>query len=179
MGTKPLQQHGSMPIVNSFVNHGILPRVGMTSENLWYAMKDVMMLDSTSTKVFVDQALGVGYTDDEGVKKVDVVQLTPHNVLEHDASMTRDDDALGDPIHVNLTMYGQLRSLSEDKKYINLENLIQFRILREDDSRARNPNFTYSTGQRFTANGEAALLFLILREDPKLPARDQNSPVSR
>ncbi|KAJ3218274.1 hypothetical protein HDU67_006247 [Dinochytrium kinnereticum] len=164
------------PFVNSFVNHGILPRHGMTKEQLTHAMKDIMKLDSSSTSFFTSSALDAGYTDQDGVKRVDVGNLRPHGVLEHDASMTRDDAALGDNVHVNLTMYNQLRSLSQDSTHITLEDLIQFRILREDDSRTRNPNFTYTYKERYTANGEAAILFLILRADPNRSARDSRQP---
>ncbi|KAJ3099470.1 hypothetical protein HDU97_003007 [Phlyctochytrium planicorne] len=160
------------PVLNSLINHGLMPREKITRNDLTHAMKDILLIDASSTKVFVDGALAIGYDDEEdGERKVDLEQIRIHNKLEHDVSMTRSDDALGDPIHLNVTLYNQLRSLSTNH-YITLDALVQFRSLREQDSKARNPSLSYTRNQRFTANGEAAIIFLLLRADPQYPARD-------
>ncbi|KAJ3113164.1 hypothetical protein HDU96_003725 [Phlyctochytrium bullatum] len=168
----PPSERSPCPFTNSLVNHGILPATRMTRGDVTHALSDVLLLDSASTKVFADQAMGIGYDDEDGVRRVNLTMLNPHGLIEHDASMTRSDAGLGDAVQFNETLFTELLSHASSPTHISLSDLIAFRTARVTDSRLRNPSFSYTNTQRFAANGEAALVFLLLCEDPDLSPTD-------
>jgi len=70
-------------------------------------------------------------------------QLSVHNVLEHDASLTRADAAFGSNILFNETIYNASRQWwTED--LVTAQMLANSKIFRQLESRATNQNYTFS-----------------------------------
>ncbi|KAI8853448.1 hypothetical protein BC829DRAFT_486786 [Chytridium lagenaria] len=133
------------PFTNSLANHGFLPRTAMTEKNIRDATFDVFGLDFPLALLFSTQSVGTGYElNGEMVTDLKLLDKAP-GFIEHDASLSRSDRALGDHIALNSTLYNEFKSYSSDKKYITVGELARYRAARERDSKARNPS-SVSTG---------------------------------
>ncbi|KAJ3099012.1 hypothetical protein HDU96_010848 [Phlyctochytrium bullatum] len=146
-------------------NHGFLPRVGMTEEGIKKTLQTVLLMDDFSSNLFATQGIALGYNGTDGTKRVDLGLFNKHNVIEHDASLTRSDLFFGDAVSFNETLYTQMKSFSTDGKYLTPDQLAKFRAVREKDSKARNPEYTFGPQRQFTAYGEAALLVIAMSDD--------------
>ncbi|KAI8854282.1 hypothetical protein BC829DRAFT_380766, partial [Chytridium lagenaria] len=148
------------PFTNALSNHALLPRTNITHNQ-------VLNVLTTALKLSTPSALVVG---EHG--SADLWMMQRHGAIEHDASLTRDDAALGDAVDVNRTLC-TFTAIALSNSYsqtliplhilqcthITLPELLAFRSYRDRDSRLRNANFTYGPKEAFTAYGETALLF--------------------
>jgi hypothetical protein len=91
---------------------------------------------------------------------LDLVDLREHNVVEHDASLTRRDagDAEGDNWSPQPDLVEQLKSLSKDGKYLDWCDFAKARLLRMKQEQASDPNYSLSFKQSFIAYGESSLV---------------------
>ncbi|KAJ3211960.1 hypothetical protein HDU67_004153 [Dinochytrium kinnereticum] len=154
------------PFTNALANHGFLPRKAMTEGDIKSSLTEVLQLDGILANLFATQSSPLGYTLADGTKVVDLGQLDKHGgAIEHDASLSRSDFFFGDQTSFNLTLYNQFKSFSTDKRYITKSQLAEFRAVREADSKARNPTFTFGLREQFVAYGEAALLVISLSDN--------------
>ncbi|RHY06992.1 hypothetical protein DYB25_009593 [Aphanomyces astaci] len=151
------------PFVNALANHNLLPRSGISSDDIKAALA-TMECDATIQTVFSGStAMKVGSTV-HGKQQLTLAQLSYHNSIEHDASLTRQDANVGSHVQLDMALLGQLLSMSTDGVYITKTQLAKYRALREAHSRTYNPAFTFGPRQQFLAYGEAALLVLALRD---------------
>ncbi len=69
-----------------------------------------------------------------------------HNAYEIDSSLTRNDKYFGDNFSMNGTLYEQMFSVADrvNNGVMNIESQAEFRNLRYQDSKARNPNSSSS-----------------------------------
>lgn len=94
-----------------------------------------------------------------------------HNVVEHDASLTRDDVYLGNAVALNPQLLNAF--VPNLNTIIRKEDIAAFRSVRIRDSKARNPQFTWKvTSQQPVAAAESAFLHTILGQgNGTIPAR--------
>jgi hypothetical protein len=152
------------PFTNAFANHGLIPRTGITSDDIKAALAAFQM-DSVMQSVFSGPSImNLGSTVN-GTQVLTLSQLDKHGAIEHDASLTRQDNALGDNTKFDSKLYAQLRALSTDGQYITEGQLAEFRRMREADSRSRNAQFSFGFKEKLTAYGEAALILITMRDD--------------
>nr|AIG55844.1 secreted protein [Achlya hypogyna] len=136
------------PMLNSLANHGVLPRTNITASNLRSALGSIHC-DSSQHR---------------GVQELTLKDLDVHNAIEHDASLTRLDAALGSNTKLNSTLLAELLATSADGKYITKSELAQYRVARETNSRKINPSFTFGVKQQVIAYAEAAALFVAFQD---------------
>ncbi|KAJ3172352.1 hypothetical protein HK101_011156 [Irineochytrium annulatum] len=153
------------PFTNSLANHGFLSRTAMTKENINSALENVLLMDAALSNVFSTASMPLGTKLPNGTAVVSLAQLDVHGGIEHDASLTRSDTALGDNTAFNETLFEQLLSYSSDGVYITLDELAKFRAAREKHSKAMNPSFSFGPKPQFTAYGEAALLYFSMKDE--------------
>ncbi|KAI8807219.1 Chloroperoxidase, partial [Cladochytrium replicatum] len=155
------------PLVNALANHGILAKKDLTATAITKAAMTVGA-DFAISSIFGVGAEALTSNTTRGLTPVvlDLVQLGKHNGIEHDASLTRSDAVIGDSFHLNKTLYAQFKSFSSDpaKKYMSFDDVGEYRLAREADSRARNPNFKFGLQQQFLAYAESSLLLLFLAD---------------
>ena len=142
-------------------NHGVFPRNGS-------AIRVPVIIDAFSkffgfTRSFVRLMatgailLGVG---DPLAGTIDLVQLRAHNKIEHDASLVRDDFALGSNYLVNATLVDQLVATSQDKATISMRDVGLYRRARYGFCKSTNPTFRFGIKQEGLSFGEASFFLL-------------------
>ncbi|KAF0683623.1 Aste57867_24329 [Aphanomyces stellatus] len=151
------------PFVNSFANHGVIPRTGITIDSLKAALS-TFQADETLIKFLTGSTTQGLFKDVDGTQQATLADLGTHNVIEHDASLSRQDAAAGDAIHLDPELLAALIAHSSDGQYLTKEHLAHYRAIREEHSKANNPDFKFDLKQQFVAYGEAALLLLALKD---------------
>jgi len=89
----------------------------------------------------------------------DVSGLSTHNKIEHDASLTRKDAAIGNNHDLDRGLYNQLKKVAKGKS-VTSDVLSLHRLNRYNDSKANNPSFTFGPQQWFLAYAESAAALL-------------------
>lgn len=94
--------------------------------------------------------------------------LQKHNFIEHDASISRKDDNLGDHIHFNKERFDLIKKYFREQKYITLKEFTEYRYNLYKKSLKENPKFTFGVNQYFTVGAETCAIFILLSENDKL-----------
>ncbi|KAI0136713.1 Chloroperoxidase [Xylariales sp. AK1849] len=148
------------PMLNSLANHGFLPHSGKDiTEN--------QTIDALSTALNVDSSLGhflhakaVSTNPQSNATTFSLSDLSNHNILEHDASLSRGDFYFGDDHTFNETVFDETRSYWSD--VIDVQMAANARNGRVATSNATNPTFTLTeTGEQF-GYGESAAYIIAL-----------------
>jgi hypothetical protein len=97
-------------------------------------------------------------------------QLALHNVVEHDASLTRSDYALGDNWRMQPELLNELLAASSDGgKTLNADDLAALRKRRINKQREETPGFEYADKQHAAACGEITLILKIMGDGDRAP----------
>jgi hypothetical protein len=166
---------GPCPALNSLANHGILSHDGkqITKDALVKALATTFNVDSTLAGKLVDTAFNqLGTDGSDGVRKLDLVSLNTHGVIEHDASLTRND--LGDAGNDNFTpqqsLVDQLKTFVVNGN-LDFTGIAKARLLRIQQEKKSDPNFNNGLQESLTALGEAVIAIRLLGDGQVLPAR--------
>lgn len=111
-----------------------------------------------------------GQVDDQGRPVLDLDQLRLHNVVEHDASLTRGDIQSGDnwSLHPDL-LEDLIASSSDGGKSLTADDLVALRKRRIARQREINPDFVYGPQQHQAACGEITLILKIIGDGERAP----------
>jgi len=94
-------------------------------------------------------------------QKMSLSDLQRHGFLEHDASLSRQDAAIGDHVNVDKTLVDLLLTYKVSEK-INIESLAKLHHVRYADSKERNKDFDYGWRQQSLSFGESSLLLCVI-----------------
>ncbi|KAG8626385.1 hypothetical protein KVT40_005330 [Elsinoe batatas] len=140
---QPGEVRGPCPMMNTLANHGFLPRDGrnITRENAYFALSTALNFENALTDVMFEQAIIANPTPNATFFTLE--QLQPHNLLEHDASLSRRDAYFGNNFKFDAGVYRQT------KRYFTKPTLDRFqlanaRMSRMLDSKAFNPTYTFT-----------------------------------
>ncbi|PRP86591.1 hypothetical protein PROFUN_05229 [Planoprotostelium fungivorum] len=147
------------PALNTLANHGHLPRNGknITKTDLIYGLFNGLNVGRDIGFILAEGA----FKKFDNPAVLDLEMLQKHNAIEHDASMTRNDNALGDSTVVNATLLDALIASSADGKVLNWRDMVAHRLRRQADSVERNPTFVWNEAQKEAAAGEVAIFQLV------------------
>ncbi|KAJ7704120.1 Cloroperoxidase [Mycena rosella] len=151
------------PGLNTLANHGYLPRTGknITIPMILKAAVDGFNVGSDS----ILPGAKLGLLSGNAPITLDLDALKLHNLIEHDASISRNDLALGDNLHFNETVFSTLANANPGVDYYNATSAGQVQYARLADSVARNPNITNTLKEFVTRSAESAL-YLSVMGDP-------------
>ncbi|KAI9359267.1 Chloroperoxidase [Zopfochytrium polystomum] len=153
------------PFMNALNNHGVLPYPDFTAANIT-TTTSLFGLDAILSQLMASNGIKLANrTNAAGEKVLNLHELSVHNGIEHDASLTRSDAYFGDQIHVNRTLYNQMKSFSSDGVILTKAEFGKYRKAREADSKARNPEYTFGLGEQFTTYTQSAFLWIALKHD--------------
>ncbi|CAI2178655.1 9818_t:CDS:2 [Funneliformis geosporum] len=143
------------PAINALANHGILPRSGkdFTMSRLIDALRKGFNL---GTALATWLAFWAFLFYGKFFRTMSLSDLHVHGILEHDASLSRQDDAIGDHIKVDKDLVDLILSQKIDGK-INTESLAKLSKIRQADSKERNKDFNFGWKQKTLAFGEYSL----------------------
>ncbi|KAI0179052.1 Cloroperoxidase [Hypoxylon sp. FL1284] len=149
------------PMLNSLANHGFLPHSGKAIDlnKTIYALGAALNINaSLSTLLFND---AVATNPQPNATTFDLDDLSRHNVLEHDGSLSRPDAHFGDQATFNETVFNQTKSFWTGD-IITMQMASNARASRLMTSNLTNPDFQLSdTGSVFSI-GESAAYITIL-----------------
>ncbi|KAJ7586271.1 Cloroperoxidase, partial [Mycena floridula] len=152
------------PKSNDFLaNHGFLPRDGrgLTPTSVIKASADGFNVQSDV--LFTAARLGLTTSTSLDTFTLDDIKL--YNSIEHDASLSRGDFALGDNLHFNETIYQTLANSNPGVDYFNATSAGQVQKQRLADSQATNPK-NINTSKEFGIRSGQSALYLSVFGDP-------------
>ncbi|KAL0564181.1 hypothetical protein V5O48_017874 [Marasmius crinis-equi] len=151
------------PGLNTLANHGFLPRDGRNIS--------VPMIVDAGFKAYNVQsdvlilAGKIGMLTSNEAQSITLDDLKLHGTIEHDASLSREDFALGDNLHFNETVFSTLANSNPGSDYYNVTSAGQVQHARLADSIQRNPNVTNTNLQSVVRGGESGF-YLSVMGDP-------------
>ncbi|THU83442.1 Cloroperoxidase [Dendrothele bispora CBS 962.96] len=152
------------PGLNALANHGFLPRDGR-------GLNASVVLDAALTGYNVQPEvlslavkLALLTSNDPSTFTLDDIKL--HNTIESDASLSREDFAIGDNVHFNETIFSTLANSNPGFDFYDTTSAGQVQQIRLADSEARNPNITNTQKEIFFRSGASAL-YLGVMGDPE------------
>lgn len=169
------------PALNTLANHGYLPHNGLywKPDDVIKALSDVYNIDPSLGSslawgaIFLagnplTQSFSLG--DFSGLQRlIEGAGLSHHNVIEHDASLTRLDAFDGDNHDFNAGLYKDFKEIAAKLNGGNFDAdvISVHRFNRHQDSQANNPTFTFTINQWLLAYSEAAFTLLGLGGQPE------------
>ncbi|KAK4099184.1 Cloroperoxidase, partial [Parathielavia hyrcaniae] len=156
---RPDDFRGPCPMMNTLANHGILPRDGtnITKEVVIKGMKQALNFDAALATIMFDQAVIANPEPNATYFTLD--HLNRHNVLEHDASLSRTDAFFGSNRVFNETIFNQTRRYWPEP-LITTAHMANAKIARQIDSKAFNPTYRFTDTVEHFSLGEMAAPFI-------------------
>ncbi|KAJ7059236.1 Cloroperoxidase [Mycena amicta] len=148
------------PGLNTLANHGYLPRNGknLTIPIILHAA--LQGLNIGTSAILVGAKLGL--LSGDAPDSLDLDALALHNLVEHDASLSRGDFALGDNLHFNETIFSTLVDSNPGVDFYNATSAGLVQKERLDISLATNPNVTNTEKEFFIRTVESALYLSVM-----------------
>ncbi|KAF2216224.1 hypothetical protein CERZMDRAFT_109174 [Cercospora zeae-maydis SCOH1-5] len=146
------------PGLNSLANHGFLNRNGrnMTIPHLLEGMAAGLNIGPDFTVAI--GGLGLLSSSNPLGVSFDLPDLDQHNFpIEHDASLSRQDDFFGDDHDFNNDIWQQTLSFFDGSSMTSLLDAAEAIAGRTADSDARNPEFVYGLREFLLRYGETGL----------------------
>lgn len=146
-------------MMNTLANHGFLPRDGrnITRENAVAALVNGLNFDSELANIMWEQAIIANPEPNATYFTLD--NLNRHNVLEHDASLSRSDAYFGDNHVFNQSIFDASKEYWT-AEILEAEHLANSKIFRQVESRSTNPNYTFTATTESFSLGEVAAPFI-------------------
>ncbi|KAF2111423.1 Chloroperoxidase [Lophiotrema nucula] len=156
----PNDFRGPCPMMNTLANHGFLPRDGrnLTKANVVKGLGDGLNFDPTLAGIMWDQAIIANPEPNATFFTLD--NLNRHNVLEHDASMSRSDAFFGNNHVFNQTVF-DTTTVYWTASTLDAKQLTNGKLFRQIDSRASNPNYTFTASTENFSVGEVAAPIIV------------------
>ncbi|KAL4932996.1 peroxidase family protein [Aspergillus undulatus] len=148
-------------MLNTLANHGFLPHDGkdISKERTIEALGTALNIGEELAVYLFQEAMTTN--PDTNAITVNLNHLSRHNILEHDASLSRQDAYFGDNHNFNQTVFDKTRSYWPDS-IIDLEAAALSREARVNTSRATNPNYNMSQLGEDFSYGETAAYLIVL-----------------
>jgi hypothetical protein len=145
--------------MNALANHGFLPRDGraITADMLSQAFLDAMSFEPGSLQAVTDGTVSTGARGDGSF---DLAESVLHNAVEHDASLSRDDTAVGDALNFNALIWNNTLK-SFPGATITVDNAVLARQARIAAARVVNSQFNLTAGGAMGTLGEASLYLMV------------------
>ncbi|CCF47569.1 hypothetical protein CH063_04203 [Colletotrichum higginsianum] len=151
----PNDFRGPCPMMNTLANHGFLPHDGrnLTQENVVKGLREGLNFNESLGELMFKMAIPVNPEPNATFFTLD--QLNVHNVLEHDASLSRTDAFFGSNHIFNQTIFDESRAYWT-KDILDADQLANSKIARQINSKAFNPNYTFTATVENFSLGEVA-----------------------
>ncbi|KAJ5984207.1 hypothetical protein N7481_006306 [Penicillium waksmanii] len=148
-------------MLNTLANHGYLPHDGkdISEEQTITALGNVLNIDKEfATALFQN---GVSANPEKNATTFSLSDLTRHNVVEHDASMSRQDFYFGNDHTFNKAAFDETRSYWKGS-LIDIQSAANARQARIKSSKAMNPTFDIPESILSSSFGEAIFLIVVM-----------------
>ncbi|KAJ7123742.1 Cloroperoxidase [Mycena epipterygia] len=143
------------PGLNTLANHGFLPRNGRNYTIPMILDAALVGFNVGSDSILLAAKLGLFAGDSPTTMDLDALAL--HSLIEHDASVSRQDFAVGDNLHFNETIFSTLANSNPGVDYYNATSAGHVQAARLANSLAINPNVTNTLKEFVLRTRESAL----------------------
>ncbi|KAI0379379.1 Cloroperoxidase [Hypomontagnella monticulosa] len=151
----PNDFRGPCPMLNTLANHGFLPHNGrnITKETTIHAMGSALNFNESLASLMFQMAVIANPEPNATFFTLD--QLNVHNVLEHDASLSRTDAFFGNNHVFNETIFKETK-VYWTEPILDANMLANSKLARQINSKAFNPNYTFTETVENFSLGEVA-----------------------
>ncbi|KAG8628359.1 hypothetical protein KVT40_004232 [Elsinoe batatas] len=155
----PYDARGPCPMLNALANHGILPRDGLnlTKHNTVKALTGALNFDVAFAETL--WAGGAASNPEPNADYFTMLHLRRHNVIEHDASLSRQDAYFGNNFDFNETIFEGSKAFWVTD-LIDRQQMANSRLYRQVLSKAYNPTYLFDAKTEGLSLGEGASAFL-------------------
>ncbi|KAM7208308.1 Chloroperoxidase [Naviculisporaceae sp. PSN 640] len=157
----PYDVRGPCPMLNTLANHGFLPHDGkdITREIAANALFDALHINKTLGEFLFN--FGVTTNPKPNATSFSLNDLGNHNILEHDASLSRSDAHFGSTIAFNQSIFDETKS-HWTAETVDLQMSANARTARIKTCQATNPEYSMSDlGDAFSLGESAAYVIII------------------
>ncbi|KAK7713016.1 hypothetical protein SLS57_007577 [Botryosphaeria dothidea] len=146
--------------MNTLANHGFLPHDGrnITKDNAIHALNTAINFNVSLAAIMWEQAIIANPEPNATFFTLD--HLNRHNVLEHDASLSRTDAYFGNNHVFNQSVFDTSRAYWTEP-VLTAEMLANSKLFRQIESRAANPNYTFTQNTEAFSLGEVAAPIIV------------------
>ncbi|RAH68401.1 peroxidase family protein [Aspergillus aculeatinus CBS 121060] len=146
---------GPCPMMNTLANHHLLPHDGrnITRPRLIEALGAALNFTSSLATLMFEMAIVVNPEPNASYFTLD--QLNQHNILEHDASLSRSDAYFGNNHIFNASIFAQTRKYWTGPT-LDAAMLANGKLARQVESKAFNPTYTFTARTQEFSLGEVA-----------------------
>jgi len=151
---------GPCPMMNTLANHGFLPHDGgnITLYNAIHALTTALNFNASLATIMWEAAIIAN--PDPNATYFTLDNLNRHNVLEHDASMSRLDAYFGNNHVFNQSIFDTTTAYwTGDILDVNM--LANGKLARQVTSRQTNPNYTFTEDMQAHSLGEVAAPIIV------------------
>ncbi|CAG8948990.1 hypothetical protein HYFRA_00002118 [Hymenoscyphus fraxineus] len=172
----PNDFRGPCPMMNTLANHGFLPHDGrnITRETAIKALGQGINFDPALAGLMWDQAIFINPEPNATFFTLDMLNV--HNVLEHDASLSRQDAKFGNNHVFDPMIFAQSAMYFTDKVMTPV-HMANAKIQRQLTSKATNPEYRFTDHIENFSLGEIAAPFLVFG-DIKARTVDRDTVIS-
>ncbi|SPO01815.1 related to chloroperoxidase [Cephalotrichum gorgonifer] len=151
---------GPCPMMNTLANHKFLPHDGrmLTEDAVVHALSAALNFDASLGSLMFKMAVGANPEPNATFFTLD--HLNRHNVLEHDASLSRSDDFFGNNHVFNQTVFDRTRAYWTGP-ILTADMLANSKIARQIESKAYNPTYTFTATTEQFSLGEIAAPIIV------------------
>jgi hypothetical protein len=156
----PYDVRAPCPMLNTLANHGFLPHDGhdITREETENALFEALNVNKTLASALFDFALTTN--PEANATTFSLNDLGNHNILEHDASLSRSDAYYGNVLTFNQSVFDETYSYWTDET-VTLQMAANARIARIKTSMATNPTYAMSDLANAFTLGESAAYVVV------------------
>ncbi|KAK7444841.1 hypothetical protein VKT23_015159 [Stygiomarasmius scandens] len=164
MAPGPDDLRGPCPGLNTLANHGFLPRDGRGLN--MSVILDAGLDGFNMQPDILTIAVKIAFLTTNDPFSFTLDDLKVHGNIEHDASLSRGDFALGDNVHFNETIFSTLNNSNPGVDYFNTTSAGQVQHQRLADSMMINPNNLTNTVKEFSVRSSESAFYLSVMGDP-------------
>lgn len=169
----------SCPFLNSLINKGELdPNKEWTKKEVSTVLSDNKLMSNTFSKIFIHiLSYPNGYIWIPGIQyfpsikkptKFTVETMQTHNIIEHDASISREDYHIGDNVRFSHDRFQLIFKYFKNRKSITLKELIQYSRYLYKKSIKENDKVLLTSFQTASLLIENVNMFISLSKDGEL-----------
>ncbi|KAF9262646.1 Cloroperoxidase [Marasmius fiardii PR-910] len=151
---------GPCPGLNTLANHGFLPHNG---KNITLPIVLQAALDGFNVhpELLITAAKAALFTSNL-VDQFELQDIALHGNIEHDASLSREDHALGNNLVFNETIFSTLANSNPGSDFYNTTSAAQVQKARLEQSRASNPSLRNTIKEIQVRTRESGLYLAVM-----------------
>lgn len=148
-------------MLNALANHAFLPHNGQNiTQNMTTSALDVALNIPPQFGAFLHMAAVRTNPNGNATNTFSLDNLGRHNILEHDASLSRQDVFFGNNLVFNQSVFNETKSHWQET--IDVPQAAAARLSRVQMSNTTNPTFGFTkVGQQFSIGESAAYLIVL------------------